>query len=949
MSLQQRNSCRGTAMKSRVSVIRISLGLLYILCGFFWFSCRRSEQFPIGTANLTPAAPEVVIRDWQIIGPFKITDFPNGTPPEQIVRKGIEIDYLKIAGSPESETTESRVQQISETGFPWSNDSGRLHNIKSHFDNGIVRFDRIFPAQINSVAYAANVIESDSDKEVILAFGADTQLKFWLNGTLFDSTEVASQLQTASRNIGRDGWFVRVSLKKGGNFLLTKTAQSHRMWGFNCSILTLDAARKKAGDNELYVDEVIDQPIVPAGSPLKLDRGLLSLHRNLQLPYQVEILDVDGKKLFEKSVNYTDDLSLSMSSATEGIYRCRFISALYVLEKPFFYGDLEAYWAGLEKRFEQYRDPGDRKQMDVSPLIVRRSYLYEQENKQLQDAIWQRKLVFLLNEFKDSLDSFDGKTSEDGYPGTHLRAYRSTIDQQQQYYMIHYPRRRNAVQPPPLVVVVPYPLPTVQPFLKSFHLANVSLVNNYTKLADKYGYAILWPFARGNSEAMPLAMTDIFEAISAAKVSFKFDESRLNLLGWSYGGTYALQLGARFPGRFASISAIMTPSDLVAFEKAADKIHSPFPIAWLKLNNPFDLAQNFSNTPLYIIHGLDDNKVPFEQSVNFVNRCRQLGFDPQLELIPEMDHAYASNDPLPRVFDFFRDKVLVSTPEHISFTTAQLKYGTAYWMRVTGLNQSPGLSSIQADRKTDDHIDVKTENISSYEILLNNLGNQKDNRLQVWTNGQLSFDGVPSGSALQITVEPQTQPSAGSRPKNEQIEGPVAHAFANPFIVVEGTTGRTEEQTVVSRIKKQICEEWEKGSFGRCPVVTDANLTPQDILEKNLVLIGNADVNSVSKKVLPNIPISIEPEAISLGQRKFTGRRLGLIVTYPNPLNKEKYVVIITANNPEGFRLAESNLAVKGWFDFMVWNYEASSNPKVLAAGFWDKWWQSIYTLADMN
>jgi hypothetical protein len=241
-------------------------------------------------------------------------------------------------------------------------------------------------------------------------------------------------------------------------------------------------------------------------------------------------------------------------------------------------------------------------------------------------------------------------------------------------------------------------------------------------------------------------------------------------------------------------------------------------------------------------------------------------------------------------------------------------------------------------------IQVKVENVSSYTILLDRLDYGKDKRLTVETNDQISFSGIPPGKTIRIDLDATSTPVPDAQYKNQEIEGPISHAFASSFLLVKGTTGSPENQMVLDSLTNAIRDQWRKNYAVDCGYKNDRDVTLQDIREKHLVLLGNAETNSLIEKVLPAIPVRMAPDHLSLGDRRYEGQHLGVQVIYPNPLNRHKYIVIVGANDLSGYRAIENNLAQKAWYDFVVWD---SSNPRKserLAAGYWDWSWRKIET-----
>src|SRR5947209_11362931 len=902
-------------------------------------ACGARQTVPATALRPDGPSAEVKLTEWRVAGPFPVGKSDAGPSADG---GPVERDYLAGFGRGESATDaagflEIRRGLLNRGGLP-----ADFTNTIVHSEDGVIRFDKLFHTKNEVVAYAACVVESAGDEEVVLVSGADDALKVWLNGEplLRTSMKPRSGNSPVYGDLGRAAHFTAARLKKGQNFLLVKVPQRERMWGFNCSLVGLDAARRLAAKNEPYMPDVVERAILPQDSSLALDPALADLLRTLSLTARVEVLD--SKKSPVSSETVEGVWSKPLAGMAEGLYYCKVTCPLYTLEEPFYYGDAERQLAALSARAGALDDADDKAKINFGALEIRRSYLTEPANRQPQDKTWQAHLVYLIEEFDGLLAHTAEGPRAMSYPGTHLRGFRSKIDGQVQYYMVHAPESyAPGKSRPPLVVFVPFPLPA-RHFLKSVHVANIALINTYVKLAEQHGYALLWPFARGNADGTPIAMTDIFEAMEAARADYDFDERRVYLLGWSYGATYALLLGERFPGRFAAIAAAMPPSDLVAFEQAATQIHSPHPPAWLKLNSPVELAGGLSSSDLYLVHGDEDANVPIAQTFNFVDRCRRLGFEPRFDVIKGMDHVYSPDDPTPRMFDFFEGKVLKERPEKVSLATGQLKYGEAYWLRVERLSRPLSIGRLNASLGPGGVITVEAENVGSYEILPARLGLSPGEALTVRTNGNVNYSGVPDGRPIRVEVEPA--PASAFR-KNREVEGPISHAFAGPFLLVGGSAGTDASRAALASLAAQIRESWAKNYFAECPYKEDREVTPQDIAEKNLILLGDARSNSVVRQLIDSIPLKIEPEYVSVGDRRFEGKGLGVAVVYPNPLNAKRYVVVVAVNDDEGFRLNEANLSQRGWYDFAVWNARDPQEP--LAEGFWDGDWQRVETVSE--
>ncbi len=906
--------------------------LLFLIAVALLCGCRHNGgSVPVVQLQFNDGSGEIKIVDWQVVGPFPTGETGEPARDAESRARALDRDFLKEFGRNESDVDAAAFLQVDKNFLNFDKPSD-FQNTRVHSTDGVIRLDKLYTTKKSAVAYAASVIESPEDTEVVLVSGADDSAQAWLNGRqLFRMNAEPLRDMPYYGNLAKAANFTTAKLNKGPNFLLVKVTQIDRMWGINCSLLTLEAARNRARANESYIDDVVANSIVPRGTNLQLSAELNGLLETLKLPVQVEILNSKKQPVSSEQIDYRNKWSKSLEGHGEGIYYCKFTSPLYSLEERFYHGDAESFLATFPGTYNSLKDLTDETKFAFEALLERRRILLEPDNRKPADKVWQLKIVYVLSELTDLLAH--ASSGELNYPGTHLRGFRSKIDDQVQYYMVHVPEKYAQQKAPlPLVVMVPFPIPNTT-FLKSVLVANTTLIKGYTKLADQYGYALLWPYARGNIEAAPIAMTDIFETLAAARATYQFDSERIYSMGWSYGGTYALLLAERYPGVFAAITAIMPPSDLVAFEKSADRVRSFYPQSWLKLNSPVELVESLRNTHVYVVHGDEDKTILPEESQRLVEKCRKLGGTCKLDIMPGMDHVYLPVDPNPMIFSFFKDKVLERMPQTVSIATGQLKYGSAFWLKINRLTDPSNAGKITASINAGNTIDVSTEKIGRYEILLDRLAYSKDKPLTVRTNGQVSFTGTPSGTTIPNYVEPA---AAAAIEKNAMIEGPISHAFAGPFMVVEGTGGSKEDQAAVEALGQRIRESWMKNYAVACPTRKDRDVTPDDIKNKHLILLGNAETNSLLRELLPKVPLRIERDYISLGDKRYDGNGLGIAAIYPNPLNPEKYIVIAAANGHDGYRLIESNLSLKGWYDFAIWN-----SGNVLVTGHWDHTWRT--------
>jgi hypothetical protein len=211
--------------------------------------------------------------------------------------------------------------------------------------------------------------------------------------------------------------------------------------------------------------------------------------------------------------------------------------------------------------------------------------------------------------------------------------------------------------------------------------------------------------------------------------------------------------------------------------------------------------------------------------------------------------------------------------------------------------------------------------------------------LQVALNGanrEVPIDGKP------VVLEIAAQKQAALH-KNRDVEGPVADAFAGPFILVGNSAGSAEELKLENAVLDAMAKHWEETFFVPCRRKLDREITDADIRDNNLVFAGTPQTNTLLRRVGGQIPLKVEPARLQVGDTGYDGKDLSATIVYPNPLNPKRYVVITESNNFASFQLPAPNPARMCWYDVAVWR---SGPGRVFLkwAGYWDNTWTRLLT-----
>ena len=85
----------------------------------------------------------------------------------------------------------------------------------------------------------------------------------------------------------------------------------------------------------------------------------------------------------------------------------------------------------------------------------------------------------------------------------------------------------------------------------------------------------------------------------------------------------------------------------------------------------------------------------------------------------------------------------------------------------------------------------------------------------------------------------------------------------------------------LSKISKEIANSLAHGA----PCFSDVNMPEAMISSHNLILVGTPDSNRWLGKIYDSLPV------------KFSGKNMGYMLIYPNPINPEKYVAVFSSTS----------------------------------------------------
>ncbi len=136
---------------------------------------------------------------------------------------------------------------------------------------------------------------------------------------------------------------------------------------------------------------------------------------------------------------------------------------------------------------------------------------------------------------------------------------------------------------------------------------------------------------------------------------------------------------------------------------------------------------------------------------------------------------------------------------------------------------------------------------------------------------------------------------------------PHADFFQHESIIVWGTNSADEDELEVNemiaynvvdfRIKR-----WLNKPENVVEILEDGDVTIEQLEKYNFILVGSPSSNSILDAFLEYLPIKISETEIKIADQVFAGDEVGIIYRYPNPVNPQRQLWIISAPSYEALR-----------------------------------------------
>lgn len=521
----------------------------------------------------------------------------------------------------------------------------------------------------------------------------------------------------------------------------------------------------------------------------------------------------------------------------------------------------------------------------------------------------------------------------------HERTFISNIDGSVQYFSVA-PSTSDAPQ---------------QAFVLSVHGASVEATNQARAYRQKDWAHIVAPTNRRpfgfNWEEW--GRLDALEVLHQGRLLFNTDTLRTYLTGHSMGGHGSWFLGATYPDKWAAVAPAAGYPDIIGYRRTGtDSLmwanpHFAMIYRGALPGRTLDLARNYLQSGIYVLHGDADAVVPVEQARLMRGILGEFHTNFAYYEYPGGSHWYGDHSmDWPPLFDFLRQNTIPQVHEvtRLDFTTASPGVAASnYWVTINQQLMPYKHSRIQAEL-TNDTLRITTENIAHLTLELQQLRLQYET-LNIWIDEQPIRAVTAQSLSLRNDGQVWLQSSSLSHnEKNPERYGGFKLAFTNQVVLVYGTRGSREENQWYRNKALFDAETFLYRGNGSFEVISDREFSPEKYKDRNVILYGNAQTNRAWRMLLADAPVQVTRRGIQFGDTWLEGDDLGTYFIYPRPDSPRASVGVVAGTGIKGMKSTFPNdyfSGITGFPDLLIfdadWIRDGAEGIKV--SGFFGNDW----------
>jgi len=324
-------------------------------------------------------------------------------------------------------------------------------------------------------------------------------------------------------------------------------------------------------------------------------------------------------------------------------------------------------------------------------------------------------------------------------------------------------------------------------------------------------------------------------------------------------------------------------------------IYAPVTYNSFTVEEPFELATNLNNTPVFLHYDPIDTHIPQSAYSGFIENCRDNNINIEVSSSKHSGWYYNSLITGEEAFNFFKDKKRNENPQKIKLTFRNERYHSAWWLTCYPLDKRL-ITKIEARfLMNKNEINITGENLYTIELRKDMIPINNHKPLIIRYNDTIVFNKITKDSIEKICLKSVKRKIVESYFAKNKV---IADLFSEPFLFVADPKGINRNIDIVVDSLK---EEYEGYLFSNLPLKYSNQLTLDDLCTKNLFFIGNKFNNKEVMEGLCRLPLSVNKEYIFIQNKKILSQNRTFQAIFVSPFNPEKNIVIYSSNNLTGF------------------------------------------------
>lgn len=314
-----------------------------------------------------------------------------------------------------------------------------------------------------------------------------------------------------------------------------------------------------------------------------------------------------------------------------------------------------------------------------------------------------------------------------------------------------------------------------------------------------------------------------------------------------------------------------------------------------EVQSSFSGAEGLLNVPVFVSHGDSDQTINVEFSRHAVHLLQRWGYDVRFEEHPGRGHESLNN--AEEVADWMLAHQRVALPNRVRLRSGDLAAARAYWVQVEARQEPFRMIDVDAEVVKPGLIRLDTRNVA--QIILS----PPPASSGAGTSVRVVWNGVPRDMALLQGQAKLTLAEFSSGPLNKRpgLEGGLSRLITTPFAVVVGTTSRDPVMQQRCQAKADaFVRLWRQWQHVSARVFRDDQITDEEQRRYSLLLIGGPSDNRITRQLSPHLPLKVARDGFTIDGRKYAATNSVVQMIYPNPLQPNRYVMIVAGTSSEG-------------------------------------------------